>query len=389
MKSDYAHIADDLKCCVIVPTYNNDGTLKKVLDGILQFTNHVIVVNDGSTDQTGTILKNYPELVVITVSPNKGKGKALQEGFKKALSLDYNYAVTIDSDGQHRPEDLPKFLDALKDKPGSLFVGARNMDQDGIPGKSSFGHRFSNFWYRVETGIKLPDTQSGYRLYPIGRLKDMKFLTPKFEFEIEVLVRAAWKGIPVMSVPVNVLYTEERVSHFRPFRDFFRISVLNTILVLLAWLWFRPFNFFRFMTLDKIKVLIGTKEATLKIALAIGFGIFMGIIPIWGFQMIVAGILAHFLRLNKALVLVASNISIPVMMPLIIWGSFLAGRVFVEDPVRLSLNPELSLENIKTGTIQYVSGAVLLALIAGLVAFITSYTIISIKRNLHQNLQTR
>ena len=129
----------------------------------------------------------------------------------------------------------------------AIIIGARNMDQASVPGKSSFGNKFSNFWFKVETGLSLSDTQSGYRLYPVALLKDIRFFTKKYEFEIEVLVRAAWKGIDVVQVPVKVFYPEKdkRVSHFRPFHDFSRISVLNTFLVTIAFVWIKPRDLFR------------------------------------------------------------------------------------------------------------------------------------------------
>ncbi len=121
------------------------------------------------------------------------------------------------------------------------------MDQASVPGKSSFGHKFSNFWFKVETGVQMGDTQSGYRLYPVKLLQNFKFMTKKFEFEIEVMVRAVWSGIEITEVPVRVFYAEKgkRVSHFRPFKDFTRISILNTVLVTLALLYYKPRDFFR------------------------------------------------------------------------------------------------------------------------------------------------
>src|SRR5688572_4822007 len=192
------------RICVVIPTYNNSNTLPKVLDGVLQYTNEVIVVNDGSTDETLQLLENYQSIHLISYPKNVGKGWALRNGFEKALELGYEYVITIDSDGQHFPDDLPRFIEKLESSGPALIIGARNMDQSSVPGKSSFGHKFSNFWFWIETGIKAPDTQSGYRLYPIRLMKDMKFFTRKFEFEIEVIVRAAWKGIRVDSVPVSV-----------------------------------------------------------------------------------------------------------------------------------------------------------------------------------------
>jgi glycosyltransferase involved in cell wall biosynthesis len=236
-----------LKVCVLLPTFNNAGTLEKTLTDILHYTDQVIVVNDGSTDRTGDILKTFPQLRLISFSKNKGKGWALRCGFKKALESGFDYAISIDSDGQHFAEDLPKFLIKLEETPNVLIIGARNMGQAGIPGKSSFGNAFSNFWFRLETGYKMDDTQCGYRLYPLRALQKIQFFTRRFEFEIEVIVRAAWKGIAIDSVPVRIFYEEKakRVSHFRPFQDFARISILNTVFVVITLLYIKPRVFFR------------------------------------------------------------------------------------------------------------------------------------------------
>ncbi|HKC66925.1 MAG TPA: glycosyltransferase family 2 protein, partial [Bacteroidia bacterium] len=208
---------EEQHCCVLIPTYNNQKTLEKVITDTLEYTNHIVVVNDGSTDTTPQIVAKFKdEVSVVNFPVNCGKGLALREGFKFALSKNYQYAISIDSDGQHYPEDLEKFLIKIKEQPNSLIIGARNMEQASVPGKSSFGNKFSNFWFELETGIKMPDTQSGYRLYPIEKLKNISFYTTRFEFEIEVIVKAAWAGIPVIPLPVGVFYPtkEERVSHF-------------------------------------------------------------------------------------------------------------------------------------------------------------------------------
>ncbi len=236
-----------LNVCVLIPTYNNAKTVGQVITDVLAYTSNVIVVNDGSTDNTPAILKLFPQIEVLGYEQNVGKGWALRKGFEFATQKGYDYAITIDSDGQHFAKDLPVFLEKLENTKDAIVIGARNMNQASVPGKSSFGHKFSNFWFWVETGIKAPDTQSGYRLYPICLLKESTFYTRKFEFEIEVLVMSAWRGIKIDSVPVTVYYApkETRVSHFRPFQDFSRISVLNTFLVLAAFLYIKPRDFFR------------------------------------------------------------------------------------------------------------------------------------------------
>jgi glycosyltransferase involved in cell wall biosynthesis len=235
------------KVCVLVPTYNNEQTLGKVLNSLLLFTNQIIVVNDGSTDSTSTVLQQFPQINLVNYPKNKGKGYALRTGFRYAVKLGYDYAITIDSDGQHFADDLHKFLIKLEDHPAAIIIGARNMDQASVPGKSSFGHKFSNFWFWFETGLTMSDTQSGYRLYPVKLLNNTNFITRKFEFEIEVLVMSAWRGIEITEVPVRVFYAdkENRVSHFRPFKDFTRISILNTFLVIIALLYIKPRDFFR------------------------------------------------------------------------------------------------------------------------------------------------
>lgn len=161
----------DKKICVLVPTYNNHKTLRRVLDGVLDYTENIIVINDGSTDSTVEILESYPQILTFNLPKNKGKGNALKTGFRKAEENGFDFAITIDSDGQHYPDDIPVFVEALlSEKQAVLLIGNRNMSQDGIPKKSSFGNRFSNFWFWFETGIKLEDTQSGYRLYPLHKI---------------------------------------------------------------------------------------------------------------------------------------------------------------------------------------------------------------------------
>ncbi len=378
----------EYKICVLIPTYNNAATLKKVIDGVLPFTQNIIVVNDGSTDGTAEILSHYSEIKVLSYSRNVGKGWALRKGFHIALDLGYDYAISIDSDGQHFPDDLPAFIEKLESDGPSLIIGARNMNQSSVPGKSSFGHKFSNFWFQVETGIKAPDTQSGYRLYPVNLMKDMKFFTRKFEFEIEVLVRAAWKGIKIESVPVSVYYAPatERVTHFRPFKDFTRISILNTILVLITFLYINPRNFiravFKISTYSNLKQeLFNREESAAVTAVSVAFGVFMGIAPLWGFQLLIAITLAIAFRLNKALVILSANISIPPMIPIIILLSYKMGAVWVGDnATSLNLANGIDLESNHVNFLQYLYGSVTLALIAAFIAGAISYFLVSFIR---------
>ncbi|HRB53915.1 MAG TPA: glycosyltransferase family 2 protein, partial [Bacteroidia bacterium] len=199
----------DIAACVIIPTYNNSKTLKKVIDGVLNFSsgNDVIVINDGSTDNTTEILNQYNEqIVLLNNKTNSGKGYSLRKGFKEAISRGFKNAITIDSDGQHYPEDIDVMIENALKFPEALLMGSRNMNQESVPGKSSFGNKFSNFWFWVETGQKLPDTQTGFRLYPLEPLKKIKLYTTKFETEIEVIVKLAWQDVKIIPVNIRVLY---------------------------------------------------------------------------------------------------------------------------------------------------------------------------------------
>lgn len=353
---------------VIVPTYNNAGTLASILEGVLAYSDEVLVVNDGSSDDTASILARYPEVRVLTHPTNRGKGTALMNGLSLAQREGYRYAITIDSDGQHYPDDLPRFIEAIERQPDTLLVGERNLEAENMPSKNSFANKFSNFWYRLQTGIKLGDTQSGYRLYPLERIKVRGwYYTAKYEYELEAIVYAAWGGTPVANIPIRVYYPprEERVSHFRPLRDFTRISVLNTLLVLWCALWIWPRNCLRQLTWTNIKAFIRreithSQDSNGKIVASVMLGIFMGIVPIWGYQMLVAFALAHQLRLNKTITLVVSNISIPPMMPLLLFCSYATGCWVLDMPIRLTIEG-ISLEAVKAVLYPYIVGSLVFA----------------------------
>lgn len=224
--------------CVIIPTYNNAGTIADVVKRSLEQCDDVIVVCDGCTDGTVEILNTLeikPEILELKV--NSGKGNALKQGFRYALNKGFAYAITLDGDGQHYPEDIPVLLKANMKHPGALIVGERKDLENADRSKGSrFANGFSNFWFAVQTGHYLKDTQTGYRLYPLKKLRGLSLLTSRYEAELELMVFASWHGVKLVSEPVNVYYPprEERVSHFRPGKDFARITILNTVLCGLA-----------------------------------------------------------------------------------------------------------------------------------------------------------
>lgn len=367
-----------LKCVVLIPTYNNAGTIAKVIADVKEYSADIIVVNDGSTDDTKNILASIENIKVIDYPNNKGKGYALKLGLQKAYEWGFRYAITIDSDGQHYADDIPAFLDKIEEKPDSLLIGARNLAADNMPSRNTFANKFSNFWYKVETGKTLSDTQSGYRLYPLEKLQNIHFITRRYEFEVEIIVRAAWRGVNVENIPIKVYYppVEERVSHFRPLQDFTRISILNTVLVLYAFLFYYPWKFVRLLTPTNIKNFINkqvlhSKDSNAKMAAAMGWGVFCGVIPIWGYQMVFAGLSAHFMKLNKVVAMVFSNISIPPMIPFLLYGSVVLGALVLGVENAFTLDG-ITLETVAQSLTQYIVGSVALAIILGLLVFIIS-----------------
>lgn len=226
---------------VLIPTYNNAATLADVVSRSLSQGLPVMVVDDGSTDSTPDILKtlessNSQALTCIRHPRNMGKGTALKTGFKEAKRLGYSYVITLDSDGQHFPEDIPVLLKEKGER--RLVVGSRSIR--GKDGSSSFANNFSNFWFRLYTWVDLPDTQTGYRVYSLNDLPGLWLLSSRYEAELTLLVFSAWKGLTLKPVPVKVAYPEDRVSHFHPVKDFARITLLNTILLIVALLYGYP-----------------------------------------------------------------------------------------------------------------------------------------------------
>lgn len=372
-----------LKCCVLIPTYNNAGTLARVLDGVLPMTENVVVINDGATDNTVEILTYYPKIRQIHLIKNKGKGNALNLGFKEARKLGYDFAITIDSDGQHFPEDIPVFIDALQQEETKnvLYIGARNMEQHDVPGSSSFGNKFSNFWFWFETGTWLTDTQCGYRLYPLREIEKLNLYTPKFEFEIEVIVKAAWSGTLVKNVPVKILYDEaERVSHFRKGPDFARISVLNTIFVLVTLFYIKPRDFFRKVkkkgfTKFLAEDVLGSNDSPRKKALSIALGLFVGLSPFWGLHTLLVLGLALLLKLNKPIAFAFSNISLPPFIPVVLYLSVQTGvwitgeeHFFSHDMI---INNLVALKGLKTYLIGSFALATVVSVISGLIGYLT------------------
>ncbi len=219
-KKDISHLA------AIVPCYNAGDRLTGVIDGLLQQVEHVIVIDDGSTDDSlRGIDSNTVEVVVFP--SNRGKGHAIIEGFRTALKISGVDAVCIvDADGQHAPAEIPGLYRAFVDNNADLVIGSRTFDQPDVPWRSRFGNKLTIALTSILLGQRIPDTQSGFRIHSRRLAQDIVETVPggRYETEMEILVKAVKEDYKVISAPISTIYEEDNVSsHFSKLRDPIRI----------------------------------------------------------------------------------------------------------------------------------------------------------------------
>ncbi len=210
----------------MIPLYNHEARAADVVEAAKKTGFPVIVVDDGSTDSSLVRVAGIKGITVLRHGINRGKGAALTTGFREAEKI-AAWAITIDADGQHDPADAKNLIAAIHSGVRPIVLGARQqMAGKDVPWTSRFGRGFSNFWVRISGGPAVTDSQSGFRIYPLPETIRLGVRAERFQFEVEVLARAGWNGIPVVEAPVSVSYTPgtPRISHFRPFRDFLRNS---------------------------------------------------------------------------------------------------------------------------------------------------------------------
>ena len=212
-----------MKAVVVIPVYNHPRVARVIAEArVLGLP--IIVVDDGSDDETPAALSTVSDIVLLRHPRNQGKGAALLTGFTTALALGHDAALTIDADGQHQPGDGRQLLAAAKNR-RALVVGSRqDMVGEHVPWTSRLGRGFSNFWVFACGGPWLGDSQSGFRLYPLPESLNLGVRARRYQFEVEILVLAKKYGLAIKEAPISVIYQSkgERVSHFRPWRDFWR-----------------------------------------------------------------------------------------------------------------------------------------------------------------------
>lgn len=202
---------------VIVPTYNNPKSIQKVAKDVLSYGYKLVVVDDGSNPKAQ--LEPNANLTILRHEENQGKGAAITTGAKEAKKRGCEYFISLDGDGQHLASQIEFILQECDGK-DQIIIGSRNFSIENVPGGSKFGRWFSNMWACWDTGQHIDDSLSGFRLYPVSIL-DLNIKTQRFDWEMEVLVKHAWKGRFIKEKIIECYYPkpEERVSHFKNFWD--------------------------------------------------------------------------------------------------------------------------------------------------------------------------
>jgi glycosyltransferase involved in cell wall biosynthesis len=208
----------------LIPALDCEATIQAVVQETRRFVPRVWVVDDGSSDRTADAAKAAGAEVLRQPS-NRGKGAALRAGMQALLRDGVTHVVTLDGDGQHLPEDIPRLLAASAAEPDALVMGARQHEPGSLTKIRAFGNRYANRWVRIACGREFEDTQSGFRVYPVAATLALGCRADRFAFETEVVIRAVRAGLPVRSVPVRVYNPppDQRISHFHGVWDSIRI----------------------------------------------------------------------------------------------------------------------------------------------------------------------
>ena len=336
---------------VVAPTYNNARTLTDVLARARAAapSTPLFVVDDGSTDETAALLgafaEAHPGVTVLTHPANRGKAAALRTALAAARAAGLTHAVTIDTDGQLDPEQIPDLLAPARLTPTALVVGNRDDRAADYPARSRVGRRVSNLLIRLESGVRVEDSQCGFRVYPLGLVDAVPAGAGRYGFEAEIITRAGWAGCPVLHVPVRCRYQQggDRVSHFRPWVDSLRGAGMHLRLLgraLLPWphrkwpakakraddrplwrrllQWVSPIEAWRQLRRDRV----GRNELAAGLAL----GAFIANLPVYPVQTLFSIYAAKKLHMHPLAVVLGSQLSTPPVGPMLVLGGIFVGH---------------------------------------------------------------
>lgn len=373
-----------LSCAVVIPTYNNEKTITAVIDAVLSYCETVIVVNDGSTDNTSQLLSTRSDITFLNLEQNSGKGAALRHGFSHAVQCGFSHAITIDADGEHNPEEIPRFLEKMNEEPEAIWIGARPI-RSGEKNRMRYLHRFiGNSGIRIFAGFTLSDCFSGFRLYPLLTSTPLACRSNRIDYEQEVLLESAWSGVDLREFDLAMVTLPGRnISHYHPLKDVLRILRVHIRAMITRFL--NPFSSLKVegkSTREKVRNLIKqelTNHTTpLKAAVAFSLGVFMGIFPIHGFQVVTLMFLATKFRLNRPIAWLGVNVSAPPFIPFLILGAIKLGDFFLPGVIDTSEIDDSMIKKGGVGFAAFLLGSAMLAPIGAVIAFLISYPLFSV-----------
>lgn len=221
----------DTQLTVLIPAFNEENTIRSLVKRCLQFTDQLIVVDDGSTDNTVERIKDLP-ITILRNTLNRGKDASLLRGFAYTQNFNTQAVITLDADDQHNPNDIPYFIEAMQKYPDRIIIGARTINTKSAPRIRLFANRAADFFISWAAGHRIIDTQSGFRLYPnkiIPKTLRKSSRHGQFVFESKILIDATRKGCTPVSLPIASYYPKNaRDSYFRPIIDTGKIMALIT-----------------------------------------------------------------------------------------------------------------------------------------------------------------
>ncbi|MBD3344189.1 MAG: DUF2062 domain-containing protein [Chitinivibrionales bacterium] len=365
----------------IIPAWSNAGTLKPLLEQIAEYPLDIIVVNNGSPDDTSAVVHSTFVTHSIESAGKKGKGDALRAGFTRAYEQGYSHAITLDSDSRHLPEDIPVILKKIKENPETLWVGNRIIDEekDNRSLQNRVRNNFDSLWYKFNTGNTIDDPHCGFRAYPLQLIKDIECKGTGNEFEIEMLTYAVWNGITVSQIPVHSVPFDsgKGVPHFRTMIDYFRASrtkfKASLIRIFLPWRTIHaPGKSAKEKLIHLVKSELKAHSTPRRAAASLALGVFMSLFPILGFQVLTVMALAFIFKLNRPLAFLGVSLSSPPMLPFLIALAIGIGKLIVPpDIVQLSINARAA--TFFQYGIEWFIGSIILSIAAGIVTFILAY----------------
>ena len=386
----------DLRVALVAPSYNHDRAVGGVLAGLARYGLPVIVVNDGATDNTASVLDQWKRAGVgearhtITHPVNMGKAAALRSGFAEAARLGFTHAATIDTDGQHDPADLRELLDASAACSSGLIIGARVREGSSAPWASRIGRLLSNRLVWLESGVSVTDSQSGMRVYPLASMPCLTGSSSRYGFETEVITLAGWLSVPVIERPIRNIYCVPggRATHFRLCRDTFAaVGMHARLLVRALSLGPVPLNqsdqqatgtvprrLGSWFSLRRLRrMACGDSASQERLAASIGVGLLMATLPLYGVKTVICLWISGRFRLHPLAVLGTSSLSTPPLGLVFVALSISVGGLLVHGSVPdlggIGLGQSAQWSTVNTLIVEWLLGSVIAGAGLGLLGY--------------------